>query len=259
VSESLNQLFDLSGKVAVVTGASSGLGAHFARVLASAGASVVLAARRLDRLRLLEQEIVDAGGIATSVAADVTERSAVNSIYEHAQAALGTPTVVVNNSGLARPRPVLEIDDEEWDLVVDTNLRGAWMVAREGAKRMVAADVGGSIINLASITGIRVAGGLTSYAASKAGLLAITRNMSLELARNGVRVNAMAPGYILTDMNRAFFESAPGLAMIGRIPQRRIGRPEELDGPLLLLASDASSYMTGSVLTIDGGHMHSTL
>ena len=255
----MNALFDLSGQVAVVTGASAGLGEHFARVLAAAGAKVVLAARRLDRLQALQAEIETAGGSASSVVADVTQRDAVDTMFDHAQSQYGTATIVINNSGLARPRPTLEIEDEEWDLVVGTNLRGAWMVAREGARRMVAAQVGGSIVNLASITGIRVAGGLTSYAASKAGLLAVTRNMSLELARDGIRVNALAPGYILTDMNREFFQSPPGKAMIGRIPQQRIGRPEELDGALLLLASGASSYMTGSVITVDGGHMHSTL
>lgn len=255
----MNDMMNLSGRVALVTGASGGLGEHFARVLARAGARVVLAARRLDRLEAVADAIRSDGGQALAVQADVTNVAAVREAFDQAERELATPTIVVNNSGLARPRPVLEIDDEEWDLVIDTNLRGAWLVAREAAQRMVRAQTGGSLINLASITGIRVAGGLSSYAASKAGLLALTRNMSLELARDGIRVNALAPGYILTDMNREFFESPPGKAMIKRIPQQRIGRPEELDGPLLLLASDASTYMTGCVITVDGGHMHSTL
>lgn len=254
-----SKLFDISGRVAVVTGASGGLGEHFARVLAEAGAHVVIAARRLPKLEALAAEIEAAGGKALAVQADVTELEQVRSLFDRAEAEVGTPGIVVNNSGLARAASSLDLSEEDWDIVLDTNLRGAWMVAREGARRMAAAGSGGSIINLASITGLRVARGMTSYAASKAGLMAVTRNMALELARHKIRVNALAPGYILTDMNREFFESPPGLEMIQRVPQKRIGNPEELDGALLLLASDASTYMSGSVITIDGGHMQSAL
>jgi NAD(P)-dependent dehydrogenase (short-subunit alcohol dehydrogenase family) len=254
-----DKLFDLKGRVAVVTGASAGLGEHFARVLAGAGAQVVIAARRLPRLEALADELRAEGATVLPLEADVTHTAAISYLFDAAEEQLGTPTIIVNNSGLARAASSLELEDDDWDVVLNTNLRGAWMVAREAARRMVAAASGGSIINLASITGLRVARGMTSYAASKAGLMAVTRNMALELARYGIRVNALAPGYILTDMNREFFDSEPGLEMIKRIPQRRIGRPDELDGALLLLASDASSYMSGSVITIDGGHMQSAL
>lgn len=259
VNSYVSKLFDLNGRVALITGASAGLGQHFARVLAGAGADLVIAARRLERLEALAQEFSGSATRVVTVRADVTEKSDIQAMFDAATAQLATPTIIVNNSGLARAASSLHMSDEDWDVVLNTNLRGAWMVAREAAQRMVAAGVPGSIINLASITGIRVARGMVSYAASKAGLLAVTRNMALELARHDIRVNALAPGYILTDMNKGFFESPPGLDMIKRIPQRRIGRPEELDGALLLLASDASTYMSGSVIEIDGGHMQSAL
>lgn len=259
VNPYVSELFDLNGRVALVTGASAGLGRHFARVLARAGADLVIAARRLERLESLAEELSDGATRVVTVRADVTEKGDIQAMFDAAAAQLSTPTIIVNNSGLARAASSLDLSDEDWDVVVDTNLRGAWMVAREAARRMVAVGVPGSIINLASITGIRVARGMIAYAASKAGLLAVTRNMALELARHDVRVNALAPGYILTDMNAAFFDSPPGIDMIKRIPQRRIGRPEELDGALLLLASDASTYMSGSVIEIDGGHMQSAL
>ena len=251
--------FDLSGRTALVTGASSGLGRHFARTLAEHGAAVVLAARRLERLEVLAEEIRAAGGTAYSVRMDVTDAGSVAAGLDAGQEALGTPDILVNNSGIARPASTLYVTEEEWAGVVGTNLEGAWRVAQGTARRMVDAGRPGTIVNVLSILAFSVARGLGSYAASKAGLLQLTRTMAMELARHRVRVNAIAPGYVLTEMNREFFASDAGQTMIEHIPQRRIGDPSELDGALLLLASDASSYMTGSTIVVDGGHLATSL
>ena len=251
--------FDLNGRSALVTGASSGLGRHFARTLAAHGASVALAARRIERLEALASEIGDAGGVAHAVRMDVTDARIVKAGLDAVEDALGVPDILVNNSGIARPATSLEVTEEDWAGVVGTNLEGAWRVAQETARRMVDAERPGTIINVLSILAFGVARGLGSYAASKAGLLQLTRTMAMELARHRVRVNAIAPGYVLTEMNREFFASDAGVAMTRRIPQRRIGNPSELDGALLLLASDASSYMTGSTIVVDGGHLASSL
>lgn len=255
----LYDTFNLRGRVALVTGASSGLGAHFARTLAIAGANVAIAARRLDRLQAVAADISQAGARAVAVPMDVTDATSIEDALTRIESELGPVGVLINNSGVAVTRAAIDLEEDEWDQVVDTNLKGAWLVARACARRMIEARTGGAIVNIASITALRVAGGLAAYAASKAALVQLTRTMSLELARHGIRVNALAPGYILTDINRAFFETPAGEAMIRRIPQRRIGRPEDLDGALLLLASDASSYMTGSVIVVDGGHLQSPL
>ena len=251
--------FDLSGRTALVTGASSGLGRHFARTLAAHGASVALAARRTDRLEAAAREIRDTGGVAYPVRMDVTDPKSVERGLDSVGDALGVPDVLVNNSGIARPASTLDVTEDDWAAVVGTNLDGAWRVARGTAQRMV--DVGrpGTIVNVLSIVAFRAASGLGPYAASKAGLLQLTRTMALELARHRVRVNAIAPGYVLTEMNREYFASEAGMAMTKRVPQRRIGDPSELDGALLLLASDASSYMTGSTIVVDGGHLASSL
>ena len=251
--------FDLTGRTALVTGASSGLGRHFARTLAVHGASVALAARRVDRLESLASEIRDAGGNAYPVRMDVTDAHSVAAGLDAVQEALGVPAILVNNSGIARPASTLDVTEEDWAAVVGTNLEGAWRVAQGAAQRMVDAGRPGTIINILSIVAFGVAGGLGTYAASKAGLLQLTRTMALELARHRIRVNAIAPGYVLTEMNREYFTSEAGQAMTKRIPQRRIGDPSELDGALLLLASDASSYMTGSTIVVDGGHLASSL
>ena len=251
--------FDLNGRTALVTGASSGLGRHFARTLAVHGAAVALAARRVERLEALAEEIRDAGGTAYAVRMDVTDAGSVAAGLDGAQDALGVPDILVNNSGIARPATTLEVTGADWAAVVGTNLEGAWRVAQGTARRMVDAGRAGSIINVLSILAFGVARGLGSYAASKAGLLQLTRTMAMELARHQVRVNAIAPGYVLTEMNREFFASDAGQAMIEHIPQRRIGEPSELDGALLLLASDASAYMTGSTIVVDGGHLASSL
>ena len=251
--ESPGNLFRLDGRTALVTGASGGLGRHFALVLAAAGASVAVAARRAELLEGVAAEIVAAGAAAAAVALDVTDGAAIKAAFDDAEKALGPIDVLINNAGVALTKPALETEEADWDHVLDTNLKGAWMVAREAARRMADAD-GGTIVNLGSIVAERVAGGLSAYAASKAGLIQLTRVLAVELARHSIRVNALAPGYIETDINREYFTTDAGQRMIKRIPQRRVGRLGDLDGPLLLLASGASAFMTGSVITVDGGH-----
>lgn len=248
-------MFDLRGESALVTGASGGLGRHLAGRLAASGAKVALAARRFEKVREAVEEIRARGGEAVPVAMDVGDSSEVRAGLDEAERHLGPVTILVNNAGTAVTRPIVQHEEADWDLVVGTNLKGSWLVAREAARRMIGHGVGGNIINVASILGLRVAGHVPSYCASKAGLLHLTKAMALELARHRIRVNALAPGYLETEMNREFFDSAPGKAIVNRIPQRRLGRPEDLDGPFLLLASGASAYMTGAVLVVDGGHV----
>lgn len=246
---------DLSGKTALVTGASSGLGAHFARVLAGAGAHVVIAARREDRLTALADAIRADGGAVTTARLDVTEQTSVDALA----AGVAQVDILVNNAGVVHDAPALKQAEPEWDMVIDTNLKGMFAVARMIGQAMRDHGRGGTIINIASILGLRQAGGVLPYAVSKAGVIQMTKCLALEWARYGIRVNAIAPGYLETDLNRAFFASPAGQALLNRIPQRRLGQPGDLDGPLLLLASDAAAYMTGSVLAVDGGHLVSSL
>ena len=254
----MSNLFDLTGKTALVTGASGVLGAHFARVLATAGAAVALAARRTDRLESLAEEITSAGGKAFAVSIDVTDAASVEAAFANTAAALGPVDILINNSGIAQTAPALSLSDDDWTSVVDVNLNGAFRCAQAAARQMKP-NGGGVIVNIASILSFRVTAQVPAYAATKAGLVQMTHALALEWARDGIRVNALAPGYIATDINSDFFASPAGEAMIKRIPQRRLGQPSDLDGPLLLLASEASAYMTGSVITADGGHLHSTL
>ena len=249
----------LAGRNAFVTGANGGLGSHFARTLANAGANVAIAARRLESLTQVRQALQASGRRVEAVALDVTDPAAVAAAFDQAASALGPITVVVNNAGIAITKPLLEHTEEDWQQVIEVNLNGAWRVAQAAARHMVKHEHGGSIINIASILGLRVSAQVPSYAASKAALIHLTKAMALELARHRIRVNALAPGYVETGINREFFESEAGQALIKRIPQRRIGRPEELDGALLLLASDAGSYTTGAVLAVDGGQLVNTL
>jgi NAD(P)-dependent dehydrogenase (short-subunit alcohol dehydrogenase family) len=255
----MGDLFRLDGKKVLVTGASSGLGRHFALTLARAGASVALAARSADKLADAAAEIGRLGSRAISVPMDVTDASSVHEAVAKAEAELGGLTTLVNNAGVVVSKPLFEHDETDWDRVMDTNLKGAWLVAQEAARRMVAHGQGGCIINIASILGLRPVGGVPEYSASKAGLIHLTKVLALELARHNIRVNAIAPGYIRTDLNRDFFDSEAGQAMVRRIPQRRLGEPGDLDGALVLLASDASRYMTGAIIPVDGGHLLSTL
>ncbi len=255
----MSKRFDLSGKVALVTGASSGLGVHFARTLAAAGAAVAIAGRRADRLASLQAELEGAGHKVAAVELDVQSGKSVSAAFDAAEAALGAIDIVVNNAGISIVKPALDMPEEDWDAVVDTNLRGAWLVAQTAAKRWVAAKRPGVIVNIASILGLRTIGQVAPYNASKAGLIHLTRALAMEWARYSIRVNAICPGYIETEMNSEFWKTPGGQRLIERIPQRRIGQPEHLDGALLLLASEAGSFMTGSVLTVDGGHTVSSL
>jgi NAD(P)-dependent dehydrogenase (short-subunit alcohol dehydrogenase family) len=244
----------LHGKTALITGASSGLGQHFARVLAHAGAKVVLAARRLDRLQQLEAEIRAEGGQAFAVALDVTDRASITKAFDAAEAALGPVTILVNNAGVPAGSYFLKMSESDWRSVLDVNLDGVFRVGQEAARRMSERS-GGSIVNIASITAFGVLKGLAPYAASKAAVVSLTKSMALELARDNIRVNALAPGYFSTELNDAFLSGDAGKRLLSRVPMERAGRLEELDGPLLLLASDAGAFMTGSVITIDGGHL----
>lgn len=251
--------FALDGRCALVTGASSGLGAHFAQVLADAGARVWLAARRVDRLEALATHLRARGASADTVALDVTNNASIAAAFDAMAAAGAAPDIVINNAGAGLGSPAIETSEKDWDHVVDTNLKGAWLVATEAARRLVAARMTGSIVNIASILGERVGASVAPYAASKAGLVHLTKALALEWARLGIRVNALCPGYIVTDINREFLQSELGDKMRKRIPQKRFGEARDLDGPLLLLASDAGRYMTGSIIAADGGHLVSGL
>ena len=251
--------FDLTGKVALITGASGGLGGHFAQVLGLAGAKVVVAGRRAESLAALVLGLREQGVQAHAVVVDVTDESAIKTCFDEAQAVYGVVDIVVCTAGNTVQKSSLSMSSQDWDHVLDVNLKGCWLVANEAARRLVQAQRPGSIINISSILGYRVAGNVLPYTVSKAGLEQMTRALALEWARYAIRVNALAPGYIETDLNREFFASEAGQTMIKRIPQRRLGQVSDLDGALLLLASDASLYMTGSSIVVDGGHLQSTL
>jgi NAD(P)-dependent dehydrogenase (short-subunit alcohol dehydrogenase family) len=251
----MSKRFDLGGKAALVTGASSGLGSHFAHCLGEAGASVVIAARRADRLESLQAELTKKGIAAKAVDLDVQSADSVARALD----AAGPLDMVINNAGISIVKPALEMPEKDWDAVVDTNLRGAWLVAQGAARRWAADKRPGSIVNIASILGLRTIGQVAPYNASKAGLIHLTQALAMEWARYRIRVNAICPGYIETEMNSAFWKTPGGQKLIDRIPQRRIGQPEHLDGALLLLASEAGSFMTGSVITVDGGHVVNSL
>lgn len=250
--------FSLLGKLAIVTGASSGLGEHFARLLAAQGARVVVAARRVDKLKSLVDEIAKDGGEARAVALDVTDPASVSQCFDGI-ADWGTPNVVVNSAGVTVTESALKQTPADYDLVMNTNLKGAWLVATEAARRMEAAGQGGSIVNIASILGERVAGGVAPYAISKAGVVQATKALALELARYDIRVNALLPGYVITALNRDFLLGEKGDKLRSRIPSRRFVELDDLDGPLLLLASDAGASMTGATLAVDAGHLVNTL
>ncbi|MDO8862774.1 SDR family oxidoreductase [Haliea sp. E1-2-M8] len=247
--------FQLQGKTALITGASSGLGVHFARVLAEAGATVILAARRADKLAAEVAALRATGAQASAVAMDVTDPASVDSAFAEITGDSGNIDILVNNAGVADdPIRFLDTGEEEWHRVIDTNLNGAWRVARAGARHMAEAGIPGSIVNIGSIYGLRTGAMKVAYNVSKAGVVQLTKAMAIELCRQQIRVNALCPGWFLTDINKEYFESERGERYIKTIPARRMGAMEDLTAPLLLLASNAAAgYMTGSVLTVDGG------
>lgn len=266
--------FNLRGSTALVTGASGGLGSQFARTLHGAGATLVLCGRnaadeRLQQLARTLDESVNEGTDAAAQASareearaacrcesvDVRDHASVAALFTRLAEAGCTVDVLINNAGVASASAAIDVTADDWDNVVDTNLRGPWLMAQAFAKALITREQSGSVINIASILGSRSGAGTVSYATAKAGLLHMTRCLALEWARHDIRVNTLSPGYVLTDMNRAFFDTRAGAATRQRIPQRRIGEPADLDGALLLLASNASRYMTGSDLVVDGGHL----
>ena len=256
----MSDRFDLAGRIALVTGASSGLGRHFAKVLCASGAKVILAARRKDRLDALAAEIEASGGEALAVSMDVTKADTIQAALEATVARFGGPAdIIINNSGMSREDWFTNMTEDDYDMVMDTNTKGVWLVARTFAGALVKAGKPGSMINIASVAGKRVGYTMSAYCASKAACEHMTRAMAIEMARYGVRVNAIAPGYFETEINDTFLASDEGEKMRKRIPMRRFGEHEELSGPLLLLASDAGSFMTGATLVVDGGHMWSSL
>ena len=244
--------FDLSGKVALITGASSGLGRHFAKTLSANGAKTILAARRVENMKKLRSELKNDSFI---VDLDVTSKKSVNKLKEEIENTIGQLDIVINNAGISDPVKFKDISEDSWLSVLETNLNGAFRIAKMATDIMLKNEGGGSIINIASILAERVGLNLASYASAKAALVQLTKSMALELARSNIRVNALAPGYILTEINQEFFDTDEGQGYISKIPMKRLGLESELDGALLLLASDASSFMTGSVITVDGGHV----
>jgi 3-oxoacyl-[acyl-carrier protein] reductase len=249
------KLFELTGRVALVTGASSGLGARFAEVLAENGAAVVLVARRIDRLEALKARIEQAGGRALAVGADVVDRDAMRRAYDAAEAAFGTVDILINNAGVAHAGRAVELPEAEWRRVLDTNLDAVLFWSQEAARRLIAAGKSGAIVNISSVLGFGVSKGVVAYATAKAGVIQLTKALGLELANKAIRVNAIAPGWIVTDLNRDYLASERGAAIVKDIPLGRFGAERDLDGVLLLLVSDAGRYMTGATVVVDGGQM----
>lgn len=252
---------DLSGRVAFVTGASSGLGAQFARVLARSGAAVVLAARRMDKLKDLRAQIEGEGGDAHVVTLDVTDTDSIKAAVAHAETEMGSIDILVNNSGVSTTQRIQDVTEEDFDYVFDTNVKGAFFVAQEVGKRMLArargaapgSFTGGHIINIASAAGLRALPQIGVYAMSKAAVVHMTKAMALEWGRFGINVNALCPGYIDTEINHQHWQTEQGQKLVQMLPRKRVGKPEDLDSALLMLASDRSHFINGAVISADDG------
>ncbi|MGH1470625.1 MAG: SDR family NAD(P)-dependent oxidoreductase [Cellvibrionaceae bacterium] len=252
-SFSTNQ-FSLNNKIAFVTGASSGIGATVAKALAGAGAKVVVGARRRDRLETLVSEINQSANANVAIAADVDviDRESIKKAFDLAEENYGTPDIIINNAGVASPATFVKDTEKSRDFVLNTNVNGVWNVAQEGAQRMIAKKIPGSIINIASILGLTVKPGQTSYCASKGAVIQLTRAMALDLMRHNIRVNAIAPGWYKTEMNEAYFDSPAGKNFIENMPAKRLGKLEELVGPIVMLSGDTASFINGTVIPVDG-------
>ena len=250
------EMFSLKGRVALVTGASSGLGTQFARALADNGAAVALVARRAERLEALKDEIEGKGGKAVAIEADVTDRAAMTRAFDAAEQAFGTVSILVNNAGIAQSsKRAIEVTAEEWRKVLSVDLDAVFYNAQEAARRMLAAKQPGAIINIASVLGLGVSKGVAAYAVAKAAVVQVTKALAVELAFKGVRVNAIAPGWFVTEINDKYLTGEAGDALKRAIPMGRFGKDGDLDGALLLLASDAGSYITGATIVADGGQV----
>lgn len=252
---------DLSGRVALVTGASSGLGAQFARTLSRAGAGVVLAARRMERLKTLRAELEAEGGDAHVVGLDVTDPQSIAAAVAHAETEMGAIDILVNNSGVSTTAKLTDVTPDDFDYVMGVNTRGAFFVAQEVAKRMIARSkgqapgtfTGGRIVNVASMAGLRVLGGIGVYAMSKAAVIHMTRAMALEWGRFGINVNALCPGYIDTEINHHHWQTESGQKLVQMLPRKRVGKPEDLDAALMMLCANQSHFVNGAVLAADDG------
>lgn len=252
--------FSLAGRTVLVTGASSGIGAHLAKTAGQAGARVVLAARRVERLQQVAEDIRWHGAEALPVSLDVTDRASVEAAFDAAEEYFGVVDVVLNNAGIGDGKRALDISEEDWRAMLSTNLDGVWRVAQTAAQRLAKVGQAGSIINMASILGLRVGANYGHYCVAKAGVIQLTKSLALDLARHNIRVNAIAPGFFRTEMNDALFDTEKGQTYIkNAVPMRRLGQLDELEGPFLLLASDAGAFITGSVVAVDGGHLVSSL
>ena len=252
---------DLSGRVAFITGASGGLGAQFARTLSLAGAGVVLAARRIERLKTLRAELESIGGDAHVVELDVTDHASIKSAVAHAETEMGTIDILVNNSGVSTTQKLVDVSPEDFDYVFDTNTKGAFFVAQEVAKRMIARSrgaapgtfTGGRIVNVASMAGLKVLGQIGVYCMSKAAVIHMTRSMALEWGKFGINVNALCPGYIDTEINHHHWKTEAGQKLVAMLPRKRVGQPADLDAALMMLCANESHFINGAVLSADDG------
>jgi NAD(P)-dependent dehydrogenase (short-subunit alcohol dehydrogenase family) len=251
--------FRVDGRLALITGAGSGLGRQFALTLAEAGATVALAARRREKLEETAEAVRDIGGAALCLDLDVADSRSVGACLAELDERAGPADILINNAGIARQAFATDLTETDWDAVIDTNLKGVFMMAQAVARTMIKAGKGGSIVNVASILGLRVAKGLAAYNVSKAGVIHLTKTLALEFSRYGIRVNALAPGYFVTEINQAEFEQGAAELIRKRVPMGRVGDIEEIGGPMLLLASEAGGYMTGSIVEVDGGHLCASL